>query len=65
MTIYRMDVMYPILVIWEDIWNGCYVYHSGGLGGYIGWMLCIPFWWFGRIYRMDAMYTILVVCEDI
>jgi hypothetical protein len=37
------------------------VYHSGGLGGYIGWMLCIPFWWFGRIYRMDDMHTILVV----
>jgi hypothetical protein len=60
-----MDVRYTILVVCEDIQNGCHVYHSGDLGGYIGWMLCMPYWRFGRIYRMDIMYTILVIWEDI
>jgi hypothetical protein len=41
-----MDFMYTILVVWEDISDGFYVYHSGGLGVYIGWILCVPFWWF-------------------
>jgi uncharacterized membrane protein len=53
-----------ILYILTNHQNGIHN-HAGGFGGYIGWMLCIPFWWFVRIYRMDVMYTILVVLEDI
>ena len=38
-----MDVIYTILVVCDDIYDGCYVYHVGDIGGYMEWMLCIPF----------------------